>query len=219
MDVPYWQGQASWASVLDFSPLVSCPLSLSMWVVWLTSGDLALDFLCSVPWRIAEHRFIPSRSRSVCHQLRRAGYHSVWAPACQDRVAGCHAGCWGGWSGWCFSFLSHHLSLLSFKEFFRLGPCLKKLLFLLGKEEVVHLFVVYGYQGAEEDADQLQLTDKLLQAVLAEAQVVCIGQPMLIAGDLNADPAVIPCLAEGVSAGRYVDLALGLFSGETWSYS
>ena len=33
--------------------------------------------------------------------------------------------------------------------------------------------------------------------VLAEAQVVCIGQPMLIAGDLNADPAVIPCLAKG----------------------
>ena len=60
---------------------------------------------------------------------------------------------------------------------------------------MVHLFVVYGYQGAEEDADQLQLTDKLLQAVLAEAQVVCTGQPLLIAGNLNADPAVVPCLA------------------------
>ena len=44
--------------------------------------------------------------------------------------------------------------------------------------------------------------------MLAEAQVVCVGQPMLIAGDLNADPAVIPCLAKGISAGRYVDLAL-----------
>ena len=31
---------------------------------------------------------------------------------------------------------------------------------------------------------------------------------MLIAGDLNADPAVIPCLAKGMSAGKYVDLAL-----------
>ena len=31
---------------------------------------------------------------------------------------------------------------------------------------------------------------------------------MLIAGDLNADPAIIPCLAKGMSAGRYVDLAL-----------
>ena len=37
-----------------------------------------------------------------------------------------------------------------------------------GKGGVVHLFVVYGYQGAEEDADQLKLTDQLLQAVLAE---------------------------------------------------
>ena len=71
----------------------------------------------------------------------------------------------------------------------------------------------YGYQGAEEDLDQLKLTDKHLQAVLVVAQVVCVGQPMLIAGDLNADPAVIPCLAEGISAGRFVDLALAFSRG------
>ena len=59
----------------------------------------------------------------------------------------------------------------------------------------------------------MQLTDRLLQAVLAEAQVVCVGQPMLIAGDLNADPAVIPCLAKSISAGRYVDLALACSLG------
>ena len=53
-----------------------------------------------------------------------------------------------------------------------------------------------------------RLTDRLLQAVLAEAQVVCIAQPMLFAGDLNDDPAVIPCLSKGISAGRYFDLAL-----------
>ena len=76
-----------------------------------------------------------------------------------------------------------------------------------------HLFVVHGYQGAEEDPHKLQLTDKLLQAVLAEAQVVCIGQPLLIAGDLNADPAVIPCLAQGISAGKFVDLALAYSLG------
>ena len=67
--------------------------------------------------------------------------------------------------------------------------------------------------GTEEDAEKLQLADRLLQAVLAEAQVVCIGQPMLIAGDLNADPAVVPCLAKGISAGRYVDLALAYSLG------
>ena len=38
--------------------------------------------------------------------------------------------------------------------------------------------------------------------------MVCIGQPLLIAGDLNADPAVIPCLSEGIYSGRFVDLAL-----------
>ena len=53
-----------------------------------------------------------------------------------------------------------------FKEFFRLGQVLRTTLFT-GKEGVVHLFVVYGYRGAEEDAEQLLLTDKLLQAVLA----------------------------------------------------
>ena len=36
---------------------------------------------------------------------------------------------------------------------------------------------------------------------------------MLIAGDLNADPAVIPYLAKGISAGRYVDLALAYSLG------
>ena len=84
------------------------------------------------------------------------------------------------------------LSLPSFitpqlKEFFRLGRALRTTL-PSGKGRV-HLFVVYGYQGAEEDADQLLLTDKLLQAVLAEAQIDCVGQPLLIAGDLNSDPA------------------------------
>ena len=59
----------------------------------------------------------------------------------------------------------------------------------------------------------LWLSGGLLQAILVEAQMVCIGQPMLIAGDLNADPAVIPCLAKGISAGWYVDLALAYSLG------
>ena len=78
---------------------------------------------------------------------------------------------------------------------------------------MVHLFVIYGYQVAEEDAEKPQLTDKLLQAVLAGARVVCTGQPLLIAGDLNADPAVIPCLAKAISAGWFVDLALAYSFG------
>ena len=43
--------------------------------------------------------------------------------------------------------------------------------------------------------------------------MVCDGQPLLIAGDLNADPAVIPCLATGISAGKFVDLALAYSRG------
>ena len=50
-------------------------------------------------------------------------------------------------------------------------------------------------------------------AILAQTQVVCIGQPMLIACDLNADPAVIPSLSKGISAGRFVDLALAYSLG------
>ena len=82
-----------------------------------------------------------------------------------------------------------------------------------GRREVIY-FVIYGYQGAKEDAEKLQLTDKLLQAVDAEAQVVCTGQPVPIAGDLNADPAVVPCLTKAISEGRFVDLALAYSLGE-----
>ena len=57
----------------------------------MTSGDLALDS-CAQFLAVAEHRLIPSRARSICHPLRKAGHHSVWAPACQDRIAGGHAG-------------------------------------------------------------------------------------------------------------------------------
>ena len=98
----------------------------------------------------------------------------------------------------------HPLSLLSFRSFFKLGRVLRTTL-PTAQGGVIHLFVVYGYEGAEEDADKLQLTDRLLQAVLAEAQTVCIGQPM--------HPAVIPCLVKGISAGRYVDLALAYSQG------
>ena len=171
---------------------------------------MALDS-CAQFLAVAEHRLIPSRARFVSHQLRRAGHHSIWAPACQDRIAGGHAGVG------VISLGGAPLSLPSFvtpqfQDFFMLGRVFRTTL-PTGKGGVVHLFVVYGYQGAEEGADQLQLTDKLLQAVLAEAQVVCIGQPMLIAGDLNADPAVIPCLAKGISACRFVDLALAYSRG------
>ena len=108
---------------------------------WLTSGDLALDS-CAQFLAVAEHRLIPSRARSICHQLRKAGHHSVWAPACQDRIAGGHAGVGvvslGGASLSLPSFVTPQ-----FQEFFRLGRVLRTTL-PTRKGGVVHLFVVSG---------------------------------------------------------------------------
>ena len=90
----------------------------------------------------SEHRLVS--------QHRRAGHHSVWSLACQDHVAGCH---WGRscLSRWCPSpCLSHLLLLLSFRSF------------QVGSGFANHSSYWYrrsGYQGAEEDADQLLLTD------------------------------------------------------------
>ena len=53
-----------------------------------------------------------------------------------------------------------------------------------------------------------------LRSVLElKAQVVCVDQPLLIVGDVNADPGVIPCLAKGISSRRFVDLALAYSVG------
>ena len=90
MDVSHWEGRGILGLANGFFP----PGHLSIEFVnvgsWLTSGDLALDS-CAQFLAVAGHRLIPSRARSVCHQLRRAGHHSVWSPACQDQVAGGHA--------------------------------------------------------------------------------------------------------------------------------
>ena len=63
------------------------------------------------------------------------------------------------------------------------------------------------------DSEKLSLADKLLCAVFAEAQVVCVEQPLLFVGDINADPCIIPCSAEGISAVRFVGLALAYSVG------
>ena len=84
----------------------------------------------------------------------------------------------------------------SFKEFFRIGRAMRVVL-PLGNGGIVHLFVICGYQGAESDPEKLQLSDHLFTAFFAEAWMCCAGQPVLIVGDFNADPVVIPSLAKG----------------------
>ena len=61
-----------------------------------------------------------------------------------------------------------------FQEFFKLGRVLRTTL-PTSQKRSGSFFFVYGYQGAEKDAEKLRLTDRFLQAVLAEAQVVCVG--------------------------------------------
>ena len=77
---------------------------------------------CAQFLAVAEQRLIPSRARSVCHERRKAGYHSVWSPACQDQVAGGHAGVG------VVSLAGAPLALPSvvtpqFQEFFRFMSC------------------------------------------------------------------------------------------------
>ena len=70
----------------------------------------------------------------------------------------------------------------------------------------MHLVVLYGYQGADHDPEQLALTEQLFDAALGELSIVARGQPCLVVGDFNVEPTKIPCLAKGISAGLWVDL-------------
>ena len=68
----------------------------------------------------------------------------------------------------------------------------------LASGRFLHLFVLYGYQGADSDAEQLSLTEQLFDAALGELSVV--------ARDFNVEPTKNPCLSKGISAGLWVDL-------------
>ena len=63
-----------------------------------------------------------------------------------------------------------------FKSFFDCGRAVRCLL-PLTSGRFLHLFVLYGYQGADTDAEQLALTDQLFNAALGEPHVVASGQP------------------------------------------
>ena len=131
---------------------------------------------------------------NVTTQLRKARRSSVWARSCQDVTPGGHAG---------VGVISLHgapLSLptlfdSSFKEFFRLGRAMEA-------SPISSSSMVVREQRATPE----KLTERFLAAVLAEAKMCCAGQPVTLVGDLNADPSVIPSLAEGVSDGAWIDV-------------
>ena len=130
----------------------------------MTHRDLASDS-CAQFLAFAEDWLISPGARPVCHQLREAGHQSVWSPSCQDQVAGGHTGegvvSLGGAPLSLPSFVS-----AQFKEFFRLDRVFRTILW---ERRSGTSFCCLWLSGAEEDADQLLPTDKLLQAVLAEA--------------------------------------------------
>ena len=97
-----------------------------------------------------------------------------------------------------------------FKSFFDCGRAVRCLL-PLASGRFLHLFVLYGYQSADADAEQLALTDHLFDAALCELHAVAAGQPCLLVGDFNVEPTKILCLAKGISAGLWVDF------GKAWA--
>ena len=94
---------------------------------------------------------------------------------------------------------------VQFKRFFDCGRVVRCTL-PLGAGRFMHLVVLYGYQGADSDPEQLALTDQLFDAALEELSVVARGQVCMLVGDFNVEPTKIPCLAKGILAGFWVDL-------------
>ena len=175
---------------------------------WLTHGDLALhagvDFLA-----VAEHGLIPARVRSEWSRLKGKGLSSIWAPASQvsSHVGNARVGV--------ISMKGAPLALptfatAQFRSFFDYGRAVR-CMHPLGLCRFMHLVVLYGYQGADTDAEQLAITEQWFDAALGEWSVVAGGQPGLIVGDCNVEPTTIPCLTKGISAGLWVDLE------EAWS--
>ena len=92
-----------------------------------------------------------------------------------------------------------------FQRFFDCGRAVRCLL-PLGRNRFLNLVVLYGFEVADADAEQLALTDQLFDAAFAELAVVARSSPCLLVGDFNVEPTKIPCLSKGISAGLWVDL-------------
>ena len=170
---------------------------------WLTHGDLALE-TCVDFLAVVEHRLVPARVRGEWARLRARGASSVWSPASQESSHVGHGGVG------VISLRGAPLSLptsatAQFRRFFDCGRALRCLL-PVASGRFLHLVVLYGYQGADGDAERLSLTDQLFDAALGELRVVALDQPCLIVGDFNVEPTKIPCLSKGISAGLWVDL-------------
>ena len=150
----------------------------------MTHGDFALetgvDFLA-----VVEHRLMLARVRIERARLRAKGLRSIWAPACQEFS---HVGTAG------VGVVSVKRAPVSmptfataqFQRFFDCGRAIRCLL-PLGGGRFLNLVVLYGYQGADTDSEQLALTEQLFDAALGELAVVARGSPCLLDGEFNVE--------------------------------
>ena len=160
--------------------------------------ETRVDFLA-----VAEHRLIPARVRSEWSRLKGKGLTSIWAPACQGSTHVGNAGV-GVISLRGAPLARPTFATAQFKMFFDNGRAVRCML-PLGGGRFIHSVVLYGYQGADTDAEQLALTEQLFDAASGDLSVVGRGQSCLLVGDFNVEPTKIPCLVKGISAGLWVD--------------
>ena len=112
---------------------------------------------------VVEHRLIPARVRGEWAGLRRKGLATVWAPASQDTSHVGHAGV--------LSLLT--FATAQFKRFFLDCGRAVRCMLPLERGRFLHLVVLYGYQGADREAEKLVLTDQLLDAAFWGAKCGC----------------------------------------------
>ena len=137
------------------------------------SGGSGCDFIA-----VVDHRLIPARVRCEWARLRAEGLASERAPASQESSHVGHAG------DGVISMKGAPLSLptfatAQFKRFFDCGRAVRCML-PVASGRFLHLVVLYGYQGADTDAEQLTLTEQLFDAALGELAVV--ARPRLGSG-------------------------------------
>ena len=168
--------------------------------VWDLGGHLDTTFR---GWSSTLARLIPASVRSEWSRLRGKGLSSIWAPASQISFHVGNAGV--RVVSLCGAPLAlPTFAIAQFKSFFDCGRAVRCLL-PLASGRFMHFIVLYGYQGADADAEQLALTEQLFDAALGEFHVVARGQPCLLVGDFNVEPTKILCVVKGISAGLWVD--------------
>ena len=126
--------------------------------------ELPVDFIA-----VVEHRLIPARVRGEWARLRAEGSASGWAPVSQESSHVGHAGVG------VVSMRSAHFHS-SLGGFFDCGRALRCML-PVASDRFLHFVVLYGYQGADNDAEQLALTEQLFDAASGKLGVVALDQP------------------------------------------